>query len=62
MCDACKYLSKIWDPVQNIMVSYIVNQINYHPTFIVASEKGAISFEANFCPWCGRKLDGKKEK
>ena len=62
MCNACKLLSKVFDPVQNIIVSRVNNHNTGNPMFIVASGEGAVNFEAQYCPWCGERLRGEKEE
>ena len=61
MCSACKMLSKVFDPVQNIIVSRVNNHKNGNPMFIVVSEEGGVRFEAQYCPWCGEYLHREKE-
>lgn len=61
MCGACKNLSKIYDPVQKMIVSRINNRKTGNPEFIVVREfeEGNVQscvFPANYCPWCGAKL------
>lgn len=62
MCNACRNLSKIYDPEQKMIVSRITNRKTGAPEFIVVREfdDGEVQscvFPVNYCPWCGEKLE-----
>lgn len=68
-CSACANPSKVWDPVQRIMVAHFINAKSKNHMFLIGQEKEvsgskdaqSVCIEVNFCPWCGRRLENGKD-